>query len=120
MENQTLEKTLLLDFYGDLLTDKQREYYNLYHNSDFSLAEIADRAGITRQGVYDIIRRADRTLSEIEEKTGLIERWRKMRKAAGEAKSLIENLQSTTDEKKTTETTERLISILDDIIEDIT
>ena len=71
---------MLFDFYGDLLTDKQREYYDLYHNEDFSLAEIAEKVGISRQGVHDIIARAEKTLSNIENKTALIHRWNETRK----------------------------------------
>ena len=75
MDNDTLLMTMMFDFYGDLLTDKQREYYDLYHNEDFSLSEIAERAGITRQGVYDIITRAEKSLEELERKTGVVQKW---------------------------------------------
>ena len=79
MEDETLIMTMLFDFFGDLLTEKQSEYFDLYHNEDFSLSEIAERAGITRQGVYDIINRAEKALTEIEQKTGVVQRWICMR-----------------------------------------
>ena len=60
MPDETVWRTMLFDFYGDLLTDKQREYYDLHYNQDLSLAEIAASSGISRQGVWDNIRRADR------------------------------------------------------------
>ena len=63
---------MLFDFYGELLTDKQREYFDLRYNDDLSLGEIAEQCGISRQGVWDIIRRAEASMTEIEEKTGLI------------------------------------------------
>ena len=72
----TLMMTMLFDFFGDLLTEKQREYFDLYHNEDLSLSEIAEKADISRQGVYDIINRAEKTLIEIEQKTGVVRRWR--------------------------------------------
>ena len=75
MDDDTLLMTILFDFFGDLLTDKQREYYDLYHNEDLSLSEIAEKAGISRQGVYDIITRAEKTLAEMEQKTGIVRRW---------------------------------------------
>ena len=75
MSDDTLLMTMLFDFFGDLLTEKQREYYDLYHNEDLSLSEIAEKAGITRQGVYDIITRAEKSLAIIEQKTGVIKRW---------------------------------------------
>jgi hypothetical protein len=54
--------TLLFDFFGDLLTERQREFFDLYYNEDLSLGEIAENNGITRQGVRDIIVRARGTL----------------------------------------------------------
>lgn len=79
MEEKAFHMTLLYDFYGDLLTDRQREFYDLYHNEDLSLAEIAEIAGITRQGVRDVLVRAEAVLNEFEEKTGLIQRFLKVR-----------------------------------------
>ena len=55
---KNLEISFLLDFYGDMLTDKQRDVVELYYNEDLSLAEIAAHSGITRQGVRDSIKRA--------------------------------------------------------------
>lgn len=77
-----LQKSMLYDFYGDLLTDRQKEFYDLYYNDDLSLAEIAENAGISRQGVRDILVRADAILVEMEEKTGLIARFLEVRAAA--------------------------------------
>lgn len=70
---------MLFDFYGDLLTEKQREYYDLYHNDDLSLSEIGEKFGITKQGVYDIIKRATRVLVDMEEKTEIIRKWMETR-----------------------------------------
>ena len=79
MSDETLQKTMLYDFYGDLLTDKQKEYFDLYYNEDLSLSEIAVDAGISKQGVYDIIIRAEKVLEGIESKTGIIQKWREAR-----------------------------------------
>jgi hypothetical protein len=65
---------MLLDFYGDLLTARQRECYELHFNEDLSLSEIAEQCGISRQGAWDNIRRASDTMERLEEKTGLIQR----------------------------------------------
>ena len=70
MAEDPVLRTMLFDFYGELLTDKQREYFDLHYNEDLSLAEIAALTGISRQGVWDIIKRAEATLKEIEAKTG--------------------------------------------------
>ncbi len=75
MENSAVMRSMLFDFYGELLTDKQREYFDLRYNDDLSLGEIAEQCGISRQGVWDIIRRAETAMTEIEEKTGLIKRF---------------------------------------------
>ena len=78
MKNQAYRMAMLYDFYGDLLTERQREFYDLYYNEDLSLAEIAENYGITRQGVRDVIVRAEAYLTEIEDKTGLIRRFHTM------------------------------------------
>ena len=80
MEDKTLNMTLLFDFFGDLLTEKQREYFDLYYNEDLSLSEIAENAGISRQGVRDVIVRAEAAMTELEDKTGLIRRFMQMQK----------------------------------------
>ena len=58
VKNQTYRMTLLFDFYGELLTERQKEFFDLYYNEDLSLAEIAENSGISRQGVRDVIVRA--------------------------------------------------------------
>ncbi len=74
VEDGRLLQTVLLDYYGALLTDKQRECCELYYNEDLSLSEIAEQCGVSRQGVWDNIRRAEAALRETEEKTGLVRR----------------------------------------------
>lgn len=75
MKNQAYRMAMLFDFYGEILTDRQKEFYDLYYNEDLSLAEIAENYHITRQGVRDVIVRAEATLTELEDKTGLIKRF---------------------------------------------
>jgi len=79
MDDETLQMSMLFDFFGDLLTERQREYFDLYHNEDLSLSEIAEGSGISKQGVYDTIIRAEKTLMEFEQKTGIIQKWRETR-----------------------------------------
>ena len=74
MKGNTLEMTMLFDFYGEILTDKQRDFFDLYHNEDLSLSEIAENSGISRQGVRDVICRAEGALREMEARMGLIAR----------------------------------------------
>lgn len=79
MKNQTFRMTLLFDFYGEILTERQKEFFDLYYNEDLSLAEIAENYGISRQGVRDVIVRAENAMTEIEDKTGIIKRFLQMR-----------------------------------------
>ena len=72
MKNQAYRMALLYDFYGDMLTDRQKEFYDLYYNEDLSLAEIAENYGITRQGVRDVIVRAEAIL-RMQEQFGQME-----------------------------------------------
>lgn len=75
---KNLEISLLLDFYGDMLTEKQRSMVEYYYNDDLSLAEIAENEGITRQGVRDSIKRAEAQMLEMEERLGLSRRFRQI------------------------------------------
>ncbi len=82
MKDETLMRTMLFDFYGELLTGKQREYYDLHYNEDLSLQEIAEQSGVSRQAVWDIIRRAEASMTEMEAKTGVVERAARRRETA--------------------------------------
>lgn len=90
--DETVYRTMLFDFYGELLTDKQKEYFDLHYNEDYSLSEIAEMTGISRQGVWDIIKRAEETLRKTEEKTGLIGRFRETQTAIGAIETALEAL----------------------------
>ena len=70
-----VEQGLLYDFYGELLTKHQKKIYEDAVNNDYSLSEIADELGITRQGVHDLIKRCDKTLQDYEEKLHLIKKF---------------------------------------------
>ena len=73
---KNLNVSILLDFYGAMLTEKQREAVEYYYNDDLSLSEIADNQGISRQGVRDAIKRAEALLFEMEECLGFARRFR--------------------------------------------
>ena len=95
MPDETVWRTMLFDFYGDLLTDKQREYYDLHYNQDLSLAEIAASSGISRQGVWDNIRRADAALRDTEARLGLVRRFAAQRAAAAQQRAQNAALEDT-------------------------
>lgn len=79
------EITMLLDFYGQLLTERQYHIMDLHYNSDLSLGEIADELGISRQGVHDSIRKARQTLFEYENRLRLAERFKEQEKSIEKA-----------------------------------
>lgn len=90
--SKNLEMSYLLDFYGDVLTDKQREAMEEYYNADLSLSEIAEGLGITRQGVRDALKRGEATLLELEEKIGLAGRYRELSGRLDELEQLLRDI----------------------------
>jgi len=76
-----VKKSLLFDFYGELLTEHQRRIYQEILFDDFSISEVARDEGISRQGVHDMVRRCERTLEDYEERLHLVERFLKIRDA---------------------------------------
>ncbi len=87
----SIELGMLLDFYGELLSDKQREAMNLYYNEDLSLAEIASLTSLTRPGVRDRIVKAAQLLRGMEDKLGLAARFLALRH---DVSSLIADLEA--------------------------
>ncbi len=84
--------TMLYDFYGDMLTEKQAEAIDLYYNEDLSLAEIAEPLGISRQGVRDNIKRGEKQLFELEEKLGLVKRFMQIGEKLDDVSELLTNM----------------------------
>jgi len=83
---------LLLDFYGEILTEHKRNILDMYYNEDFSLAEIAEQIGISRQGVRDAIVKASNELRFYEEKLGLANRFAEMKSSAEKIRRISEGL----------------------------
>lgn len=88
-------KALLYDFYGELLTDHQKSVYEDAVMNDFSLSELAEEYGISRQGVHDLLKRCDAILEEYEKKLGLIERFGNLKGIAGEVLDGLDELEKT-------------------------
>lgn len=84
------EQTMLFDFYGELLTEHQRKVYEDAVYNDFSLSEIAEEQGISRQGVHDLIKRCDKILQDYESKLHLVERFAGARAIVTEIQRLAE------------------------------
>lgn len=94
MKNQAYRMSLLFDFYGEMLTDRQKEFYDLYYNEDLSLSEIAENYHMSRQGVRDAIVRAEAVLTELEDKTGIIKRFRQQTRDLKELQELAQSARS--------------------------
>ena len=76
MLQESLEISVLFDFYGPLLTERQQTFVDLYFNENLSLSEIANEFGVTKQAVSDGIKKSEKALRRYEEKLGLVERWK--------------------------------------------
>ena len=94
----SLEMILLFDYYGDLLTEKQRLCFDMHYNQDLSLGEIAQELSISRQAVYDNLSRTEALLRNMEEKTGVVSRDLLLRKAMKEIGEKADQLMTHPDE----------------------
>ena len=94
MKNQTYRMTMLFDFYGEVLPPRQKEFFDLYYNEDLSLAEIAENYGISRQGVRDVIVRAEAIMTDLEDKTGLMKRFMLMQQQVQAILDAAEKIQT--------------------------
>jgi len=83
------QRALLFDFYGPLLTEKQSKVWDLYYQQDYSLSEIAEEEGISRQAVHDLLRRTENILEDYERKLKLIDRFLNEREKLLKLKSLL-------------------------------
>ena len=115
--NKILEQALLYDFYGELLTTHQKEVYEQFILDDLSLSEIAESAGISRQGVHDLIRRCQRALEGYENKLHLVERFLSVKEKVGEIGEILDEWER--EKKNPEEIVERIRRISDTIIEEL-
>lgn len=93
--NEILEQALLYDFYGELLTSHQKEIYEQFVLEDLSLSEIAQDAGISRQGVHDLVKRCQKILEGYEEKLHLVRRFLSIKENVHEIEALLDQYEKT-------------------------
>lgn len=120
---QIAEMALLFDFYGPLLTDKQSKIWDLYYQMDFSLSEIADQEEISRQAVYDLLKRTEKILEGYEQRLGLVARFLKEKEKLKNIESLLkrihkEDFSSETAWKRQLEINGRIKEIIADTLEE--
>ena len=106
-----LQMTLLFDYYGDLLTERQRMCFDLRYNQDLSLGEIAEELEVSRQGVYDNLSRAEALLRNMEEKTGCVRRDMAYRKAFQSIGETVAKLKGHSD-KLVSETAQQIAAVV--------
>ena len=106
---KALDISLLLEFYGALLTERQRELVEFYYNDDLSLSEIAENLGITRQGVRDGLRKAEEALSSFEEKLKLSYLFREREKTVVLVKKKL--VERNIDDPELIEDLDKLVSL---------
>ena len=95
---KNMEVPLLYDYYGDMLTDKQRDMIEQYYHPDLSLSEIAENAGISRQGVRDSVKRAELQLFDMEERLGIVSRIKGIEQSLTTISRYAESIYATADE----------------------
>ena len=115
--NKILEQALLYDFYGELLTTHQKEVYEQFILEDLSLSEIAESAGISRQGVHDLIRRCQKALEGYEAKLHLVERFLSIKEKVGQIDGILGEWEK--EKKNPEEIVNRIRRISDAIIEEL-
>ena len=112
--DKIIERGLLFDFYGELLTEHQQKIYSEAVFNDLSLSELSEEEGISRQGIHDLIKRCDKSLQDYENKLGLIKRFQQIKTEIGNIEALIESNNSLEEASK-----KDLIKRLNSIVEDL-
>ncbi len=96
---KNVEISLLLSFYGKMLTERQSDTIDLYYNEDLSLSEVGAELGISRQGVRDNLKRAEAILYDTEERLGLLHRFLGIKSRLGEIDSIIADIENSPESK---------------------
>ncbi|MBH1942399.1 YlxM family DNA-binding protein [Mobilitalea sibirica] len=86
--DEILQLSILFDFYGDLLNDHKRQIFEDYVLNDLSLSEIAVEKGISRQGVYDIVKRCSQELKDYESKLALVKKFKSIKEKLNKIKEI--------------------------------
>lgn len=113
--NKLVEQALLFDFYGELLTEHQRQVYEAVVLNDYSITEVAQDAGISRQGVHDMIKRCTKSLEDYESKLHLVEKFLHIRQNVNEIRELTRGAGAAEESERM----RRIEEISSDILEEL-
>ena len=108
--------SILNEFYGNLLTQKQSDFIDDYYNNDLSLSEIAENENITRQAVRDIIKKGEKKLFEYEEKLGFMKRTLKQEKRIGKVLLELTKIQKDSSDRQIASVLENIKKELNDLV----
>ena len=115
--DRIVEKSLLFDFYGELLTDHQKDVYGEYIQNDLSVTEVANLRGISRHGAHDLIRRCEKILNDYEQRLHLLEHYLKVKKMVGTIHAYAEEISDCEDKAVIQERITDIQNISSDILE---
>jgi len=111
--------SILLDFYGQLLTARQYEILDMYYNNDYSLGEIAEELGISRQGVHDSIRKGRAALEAYEARLGLAARFREQEESMKKALSCLKKVEREVPEAAGNESFQEAVKALEKVLDSL-
>ena len=112
--DKNIEIGLLMDFYGELLTNRQKDIMDLYYNDNLSLSEIAEELEISKQGVQDNIKRAEKSLYEVEEKLGLLDKFQNHSEKINSAINILKEIKQASADNRLREIENILNELLND------
>jgi predicted DNA-binding protein YlxM (UPF0122 family) len=115
MFEKNLNISLLLDFYGDILSERQKEILDFYYNDDLSLAEIAENYDISRQGVRSVLKKGETILVEMEEKLHLAERFSSVQEKSSQIALELQEITSSIENKEISSKIQDLTSQIKDL-----
>lgn len=113
--DEIVEQSILYDFYGDLLSNHKKQIFEDYVLNDLSLSEIASEQGISRQGVYDIVKRCTLELKEYEEKLSLVSKFNSIKDKLNRIRSIAKETQETGDLNRISS----IAALADDILKEL-
>ena len=113
--DEIVQLSILYDFYGELLTDHKKQIFEDYVLNDLSLGEIAALKGISRQGVYDIVKRCSQELRDYEDKLGLVKKFQNVKEKLNRIKEIASGSQQTKD----TAINHEIVKLADDILKEL-
>lgn len=113
--DEVVQLSILYDFYGELLNDRKKQIFEDYVLNDLSLSEIADLQGISRQGVYDIVKRCSQELKSYEDKLGLTKKFQIVKEKLNRIKDIASDAEGTKDSYINHE----IVTLADDILKEL-